>query len=455
MVELRTEAKVRQREIGRRGRTARARAAGALAPLAAGLLALLAAGAARAADTTVAAGGTLSLTADIVLMNGDNFVAGDDSGTRCVIHGNGFSIAAPANPTGPGWTGGFSMHNCDVDGLGAPDASAITLTATATGSVSIVGSTFSTSNRIVLDIADHVNVTFSHNTIQADSITPEVTAFEDSEPAFWSTGASDGTKVIQGNRIFRGRIKLTSSSGWLIGGSMPGDGNIMFGVRTGIELESDAMITVRGNYSRTDVDGPSWNQVKNLAVDLGGGGNIIEHNIFVGENWTVEMDGGGELRYNLLVNNIERGWVLAWADAGAKIHHNLVIATRDDDTSPLAGFVVEEGAPMSAPTTQIYNNTIDLGGTCTRAVEAAVTFIGGSVLESLRSNAIVGVREAGGTTTPGLVRADDAMGSTDHLLYADYNLFFTPDSPVKTNYAVTVPGKTVRVDPGFAFEDAP
>jgi MYXO-CTERM domain-containing protein len=41
------------------------------------------------------------------------------------------------------------------------------------------------------------------------------------------------------------------------------------------------------------------------------------------------------------------------------------------------------------------------------------------------------------------------------LEYADYNLFFNPDSAIKVHYGVGVEGKTVRVDPGFAYNDVP
>ncbi len=444
----------------------KARRGRVVASLVVGAACLAAASATRADDAgatadasvaptvNVAAGATLSLTADIVLTNTDNFVAGDDSGARCVIHGNGFSIQAPQDLNGAGWTGTLSIHNCDVDGLGQASAPSIDAYAAGMGAISIVGSTFSTSSRFNLNISAHVSVTFNGNTLNDDTTTPEVIALMDSLPIFWSTGSSDGTKVFQGNHIFRGRIKFTSSSGWLIGGSMPGDGNIMFGVRTGIELESDTMMTVRGNYSRTDVGGDMWNQVKNLAVDLGAGGNVIEHNVFIGLNWLVEMDGGGELRYNLFIDNIERGWVLVWADADAKVHHNIAVSTRDNQSQPLGGIVVEQGAAGSLPTTEIYNNTLDLGGTCTPSLEAGVMLKGDSMLGSLRSNALVDVREVGWTTPPGLVRAYDTQGG-DHIMYADYNLFWTPDSPVKVNYAVTVPGKTERTSAGFALNDVP
>jgi hypothetical protein len=461
MVESASEATVSERGSKMRGTPTTRRAAHVFAAgLAAAVTSLCLATPARATDTNVAPGATLSLDGDVSLADGDTFTAGADAGGRCVIHGNGHGIGAA-----DGWKGTLSIVNCDVDGLGTPgvDATdtvpadagraAVNLHVSGMAVIKLVGSTFSRSNRFTLNISEHVSVTFSGNTIQADSITPEFIDFASSQPAFWNTGDSDGTKVIQGNRILRGRIKLTSTSNWLVGGSMPGDGNIMFGVRTGIELENATATIVRGNYSRTDVAGPEWNQVKNLSIAIGKN-NLIEHNVFSGRNWLAELDGNAELRYNLLLDNFERGWVLGWADNGSKVHHNLLVSTRENQNVPMAGFVIEEGDLTAPHTVEIFNNTFDGGGKCTRSMEAAVMLKGASVLASLRNNAFVNLRETGWTTPPGLVRAYD-MGSTDHLLYADFNLFFTPDSAVKTNYAVTVPGKTLRVDPGFAFDDAP
>jgi Right handed beta helix region len=408
----------------------------------------LLAGSALAASTDVPAGATRSLDADLILAGMDTLTAGDPAGARCTIHGNGHLVVAA-----DGWTGTLSIRNCDVDGLGTADEPALGLHASGSAAITIEGSRFSTSGQVNLHIGEHVSVIVTGNTIEADSLVPAVTLLLDSPPVFWVTGNSDGMKLFQGNRIFKARIKFTSTSGWMVGGATPAEGNILVGVRTGIELENANNMTVRGNYSHTLSGGMMWNQIKNLSI-AGGDGLIIEHNVFWGRNWLVEMDGGGELRYNLLIDAVERGWVLVWADAGAKIHHNIAIATRDSKDSPAGGFVLEAGDATKPHTTEIFNNTLDTAGVCAPGIGAAVLLKGAAVLGSLRSNALVGVRVGDGRGAA-LVRADDPEAPAGHLLYSDYNLFYAPSSPIKIVYGVTVDGKTVRTDSGFGLHDVP
>src|SRR5438552_11618579 len=77
-------------------------------------------GAARAADTTIAAGQAYTLPASLVLAGADNFSAGAATGAHCTIHGAGFAISSA-----PGWTGSFTIRNCDVDDLGDANTAAI------------------------------------------------------------------------------------------------------------------------------------------------------------------------------------------------------------------------------------------------------------------------------------------------------------------------------------------
>jgi MYXO-CTERM domain-containing protein len=413
-------------------------------------VAALAASPARAADTTVAPGQDLTLMEDVVLTGADMFTAGAADGPRCKIHGNGFGFLADKNA---GWKGSIVIRNCDLDTIGTADIEAFLLTVAGNGKLIIENSTLSRSGLIDLTVSEHVDVMFNNNTVAPDNVYPEVKLLLDSPPFFHSSGPTDGMRVIQGNLIQKGRIKLTSTSGWTIGGSMPGEGNVLLGTRVGIELENADQTVVTGNYSHTLVEGTEWNQVKNLSIN-GGGNNLIEHNVFWGRNWLVEMSTSGELRYNLLLDAEERGWVLTYTDSGAKIHHNIAVSNKKNQESPTGGFVFEAPKMGGDPSDDVYNNTMDLGGKCNPGVEGAIVMRGGSHLPSLRSNAFTGVRVPM-MDKSGIVDAQDMTEPPEHLDYADYNLFFNPDSPTKKLYSATVAGKTERVDAGFALNDVP
>jgi MYXO-CTERM domain-containing protein len=405
---------------------------------------------ARAVDTTVDPGTTTTLSADLVLTGSDNFTAGAAAGARCTIHGAGHAIASAE-----GWTGNFALRNCDVDGLGTADVAAIYLKAAGAAGIAIEGSQFSASGLLRFDIDGAVQIGFRDNTIAADGLYPAVSDYTQSAPAFWVTGDSTGSKVFERNDVYKSRIKLSATSNWRV------EGNVLVGIRAGIELESASNITVRGNYSHTEVGGPMWNQVKNILVQ-GGDGMVIEHNVFWGRQWLADISGGGQFQYNLLIDSVERGWVLIYYNAPIAIHHNLLIQTKKSENEQASGIVVV-GDANETLRAEVYNNTFDAGGKCNPGIPAAVEFIGSAVLKSLRSNAFLNIRVV---PEPGaaLVRLTSLDYPDDqklpdympvHLGYADYNLFFNPDSPVKVNYGVSVAGKVARQDPGFGANDVP
>jgi hypothetical protein len=246
------------------------------------------------------------------------------------------------------------------------------------------------------------------------------------------------------------------TSGWLIGGDTPTQGNILVGLRAGFDLGRVSDIQVRGNYSHTMRENIDWNQVKNLSI-IEASNVLVEHNVFWGLNWLLEIKGGAEVRYNLLLDNVERGWALVWDDVGAKVHHNVMVSTRDNGFSPAGAIVVETGADMVTPQIlDVYNNTFDGAGKCNRPIDGAVV-LHGSFLSSLRSNAFVGARVATGGDANALVHGASTsltLPLAPGLGYSDYNLFYNPDSPVTVIYGTGVQGKTARTDPGFGFHDA-
>jgi hypothetical protein len=409
-------------------------------------------GAARAADTAIAAGQEYTLPASLVLAGADNFSAGAATGGRCTLHGAGFAISSA-----PGWTGSFTIRNCDIDGLGDAGTAAILVSVAGSAGATIQGSTFSKSGRVEINAADQATVTVQNNTVQADSLVPAVTLQPQSQPAFRFTGPSTGAKVFQGNLLLKSRAEFSITGFWLVGGDQPGQGNVLAGLRAGFDLLRVNDIQVRGNYSHTGRENVDWNQVKNLSINEATN-VLVEHNVFWGLNWSLEIKGQAEVRYNLVLDNEERGWVLIWDDVRASLHHNVLVATRDDMFGPAGAIVVETGGDPTMMTPQIlsiYNNTFDGAGKCTQPIGGDLV-LHGAMVSSLRSNAFVGTRVVSSLGTSFVHGMDSSLTLPlpTGLGYSDYNLFYNQDSPVTVIYGAGVPGKTARTDPGFGFHDA-
>ena len=107
---------------------------------------------------------------------------------------------------------------------------------------------------------------------------------------------------------------------------------------------------------------------------------------------------------------------------------------------------------------EVYNNTLDGGGPTMRATGGAVAIDEKCFLSSLRSNLIFRFpywRNDGGAAAvrPGIL--ESVNPPPERLGYADYNLFYNdPPESAPRNYAVAVPGRTLRVDSGFGAHDA-
>ncbi|HEY7375422.1 MAG TPA: right-handed parallel beta-helix repeat-containing protein [Polyangia bacterium] len=420
-------------------------------------------GSAQATGMSIPAGGDYNLTADLVLDTMDTLTAGDDAGAQCRIHGNGFTIRTVAD-----WTGTLTIRNCAVDGLGTASAAAILLTSAGAAAITIERTTFDTSGRIDLQIGGQTSVVFQKNVIAQDSVVSiDATSFDNSDPAFHATFTSDGQKLFQGNTILRSWAKFEKTNNWMIGGDQPGDGNVLIGLRAGIDVEQSDGMTVEGNYAHTysgfdlklpkmcnTPSGDCWNQVKNLITEQSTN-LLVQHNVFWGRNWTLNTLGQGEIRYNLAIDNVERGWVLSDSASALKIHHNVFIETKRNATYDSDGvFVLNWDTPTDPAVIEIFNNTFVGGATCTPAIKSLVLLNGPDVqLPSLRSNAFADGRVS--ASSPALIQNGSVpLGAPpDPLLgYADYNLFAVPDSPVQTHYSVAVSGKNLG-DPGYGGHD--
>jgi hypothetical protein len=433
------------------------RAGAAATAAVAALAASLAAAPARAAPVTILPGQEITLTDDVVLATTDNFTAGAAGGARCKIHGAGKQIrTAPDDPANPNpWTGTLTIQACDLDGLGSDMLAAIDVTGT--NSVTIQDSTFSNGGLVSVGLSGAMNVLFQRNRMEANNLYPVVSFEPSSSPAFIATGRSTGMKLFQGNLILKGRAHFESTNNWLIGGDTPAESNVLVGLRAGFKVESSDDNIVRGNYTHTMIGAIGWNQVKNMSV-IQGSGNLVEHNVFRGFNWLIELTGGAEVRYNLLFDAVERGWVLYQAKAGNKVHHNVLVAVKSGQYEPAGAFVLETDTSGLPDNAEVYNNTVDGNGVCNPGVsEGAVVFHNGgdnmgntalSVLQSMRSNAFTDMRLDMGTTLVGVYPNEMMTPPPVHLGYSDYNFFYNPDSPVKEIYGV-------GMSDGFGMHDVP
>ena len=394
-------------------------------------------GTATAAAKVVAAGEVLDMSEDLVLSGSDSLTAGADGGPRCTIHGHGKTIRSA-----DGWTGSLTIKSCDIDQLGAANADAINVSSPAAGDYTITDTGFSASGQLIFGLGGDRGMTFQRNLIAADSVVSAVVALDSSAPSVYITGMSSAPKLFQGNVVLHSRVQFQNTNNWLIGGMAASEGNVLAGTRVGFEFDNLNDSQIIGNYSHTTIPELGWNQVKNLE---GNGANLtIQHNVLWGFNWLLEVSVKGEVSYNLLIDDVERGWALLRDKAGTKLHHNLLIATKDSQFDPQAAFVVNLGIDQSSTDqTEVFNNTFAGGGVCVPAVHGLV-LIDDGYLPSLRSNAFVDARVRAGLG--GLIRGT-------RLDYTDYNLFYLPDSPEHTTvYALDSVSKTPG-DPGFGAHD--
>ncbi|HVR63988.1 MAG TPA: hypothetical protein VMU50_18940 [Polyangia bacterium] len=457
----------------------------ALAYFAVGLGMAWPAARAQAADYKLGPGETMTVTADLVLQVGDTLTFSGTPDNNCMLVGGGFTIS-----TADSWAGDFVMENCTVTGLGAStpeivynsDAGAqnvqthkLALDIATDGKLTLAGNTFHKSGGINLGVGQDCVPQIVNNTIADDSV---VDVFQDSatysQPALHVTGFNNtAPKVLQGNRIFKSGIVIENAKNWLVGGSSPGQGNIIIGTRAGIGMSGVDQIQIVGNYIRPTLPLDKWNEVE--AITFIGQHITIEHNVIHGGNWNLDVEGDAEIRFNLLVDSYDRPWLLLESmDFPEVIHHNIFIRT-DPANVPIDNMVFGVQVLHKGMTrTEIFNNTFYSGRhQCWGAMGPAVVVERADpgttdepFLDSLRSNVFaefpIDIGNGGPTAavrggTPGVAGGWEAMvPAPARLGYADYNLFHNPDALLKENYGLSVKGGAREgFDTGFAAHDPP
>lgn len=415
---------------------------------------------ASAADTMVAAGGTLTLTDDLVLSGNDSLVAGAAGGARCTIDGATHGVKAM-----PGWTGRIQIASCDVVNLGSAALPAIDVQDASGGAVfDVRDSTFDVSGQITVQSFADMSFAFRNNTITATAAVPAVVSLADSRPAFHFRGnGGDSQKLFQGNRILKSWVHVEAGRNWLIGGSTPADSNVIVGVRAGFDVQGNGIV-VRGNYVSVTGMLAGWNQIAALYASGDDGALLVEHNVIRGGNWLVRTFGGGELRYNLLADPYAIAWVLITPDAKARVHHNVMVRNNKlmETFYKVDGVKVVDSA--TDHTTQVYNNTMDASGYCYDVMGRAVSIDEQSFILSLRSNIFFNFPSDTGKSNTALVGPGQNSNfeaemkgdpGAARLGYADYNLFYNPQAAQVDNYGVSVEGLAERTSAGFALNDAP
>jgi hypothetical protein len=392
------------------------------------------AGAAGAAPVTIAAGQTYTLSADLTLSGTDTLDANGTPSSPCIIVGNGHSIVTK------NLTGHLKIQNCEFQGLGGTmeTSPALDLTAQDGADVTITGSTFDASGSIRLHMNGTSTATFNDNLLKDTGI-----AYIEDElmgsmyvPAFYADGSSTGTKVFQGNRIYRSAAWFDGVTDWLVGGYGDEFSNVLVGHRGVIRVRGNH-VEVVGNfinpqYALTSPD------VENLVVgsDDPAPDLVVEHNVLRSGEWVLR-ECQGEVRYNLIADMNGHAWIKGPHDCN--VHHNIFVNYETPDPNREAGI----DAVYFTPHLNIYNNTFDGGGKISNLNVPAIHAGQGRLIERVHSNAItnfiIPAQWAAISSTDDETQYDTNPPPGDaRMHYADYNLFYNPDSPSQTDYSIAV-----------------
>jgi hypothetical protein len=406
--------------------------------------------AAPATVHTVPAGETLTLKEDLVLSGDDVLEVQGTAAKRCTVVGNGHTIRTAGK-----WTGRVRILHCDCRGLGTATKPGLDLVAAGEGEQIVVGhAVFDACGPVRLNNAGNSATAFRHNTIRETALVPVTNLPSESPPGFVATGSSPAAKRFQGNRVYKSVVEFTGTRNWLIGGDTDADSNLLIGVRASLSVHRSADMRVRGNYVHTEIPSYRWSQVHTLAVVSPCPGLVVEHNVLRHGQWVVRGL-TGEFRYNLVLDADAHNFIIG-PRGKAHIHHNIFAryCTVDPNLNATISLIYK------ADDVQVYNNTFDGGGKeMARTWHVPVIEVASDgFLHSLRNNVFYNhpTKFHNGTATvrPGFFEKKTEPGPP-RLGYADYNLFYNPDAAARDNYALSVKGKTERVDAGFARHDVP
>jgi MYXO-CTERM domain-containing protein len=163
----------------------------------------------------------------------------------------------------------------------------------------------------------------------------------------------------------------------------------------------------------------------------------------------------GEVRYNLIADMNGHAWIKGPHDCN--VHHNIFVNYDNPDHNSEGGIDVV----YLVPHLNIYNNTFDGGGTIGNLGVPAIHAKQGLLIERVHSNAITNfvIQSAFAAVSklgPDTYEDNPPPGDT-RMHYADYNLFYNPDSPSQVDYSIPVEPDDVtplaKGSDGFAKHD--
>lgn len=383
-------------------------------------------------------GPVVNLTKDLVLAGDTDFeLIGTPAARARLVSSNGSRIKSE-----PGWTGRFVIRHADVVGLGKHNIPALEVAARGTSGIEIANTVFDRTGPVWLGAYDDAGLVFRDNELRPNlllTVNSEAN-YAASRPSMLVIGNSRARKRFQGNNIGVSFVRFDRTSHWLIGGDRDSEGNVLLGVRAGIEIHGGRDITIRGNISSHRYPF-GWSQGLNLAFERECSGVLIEHNVFRNGSWMIQ-NLPGEFRYNLLVDNINEAF-LRYSSKDSRFHHNILVNTAfQRPYVPSGGVVFANGA--------FYANTVDVGGAKLGWFD--YPFIASDAkhkLASVRNNVFTGFAYRRQTEVV-------ATGATES---ADHNCFYNPDTTAlvpygDTGFGVNDCGSGASTDPRFAHPRA-
>lgn len=417
---------------------------------------------ARATDTTVAAGETLTLTQDLVLSGGDNLTIAGMAEKPCTVEGGNFEIKTSGK-----WTGKVKVSHCTLKLLGKPqpiikftdssspypqvkieakDAPAIELTGDGDADINFGHVTFDECNAVRIKTEGNSAVAVRNCTVMKNALTPASEQPATSRSAFVFEGGSKAKKFFQGNRTLKGQCDFHTPN-MLVGGDRDEDSNFFLGHRAKVDASGSGTV-VRGNYIHMDImHDPNiayWSQVSTFTS---GGGVLVEHNIIRDGEWIVQFV-EGEFRYNVICDANDHD-LMRNGSVGC-IHHNLWLCT---PPKHIAGEILAAVAVIYKPKAgqegfEFYNNVMD---GCDVYPSPGLMTGKEELVKSVRNNVFCNFK-----LTPKRIREPNAIiiGDGGGLEYSDYNFFYNPKSATPTIYTAGVKDKEIGSD-GFAKHDNP
>ncbi|MGE0863336.1 MAG: hypothetical protein AB7P34_05470 [Vicinamibacterales bacterium] len=370
-------------------------------------------------DAAPSPGGTISLTEDVVLSGSTSL-----NWTDKAVIGNGFTVTAA-----PGYSGAVVIENARIMGLGGFTARGINVTTT--GAVSIQNSVFEATGAVRVEVAGNAPITVRNNELRANNLIAYVASNPDVPVVLELATTSTAAKIVQGNRIGAGILRINGGSGWQIGGLAAGEGNVLIGPRAVLDLVNAPNAVIQGNYLRHDYNG-GFSQGFNLVMQGASGNALAEHNVVRGGSWPIQSF-GGEFRYNLVIDSGHNFW--RGAADGTQIHHNVFAHASGPNTGYEGAFKFYGGESGLS----IYNNTFDVGGAIGQFDSAAFNIGPGSVFQSIRNNLFTSFSNVNGFGGA-FVSAPEGQVAAPRVTSADYNAWYNPLAANSVRYLPGIVG---------------